>query len=94
MDELQEIIKKAQKENSLFSTVDVEKLLDAIENKKNDYLENKSLQDIIDEVFNVLVLLPIDKYKVEDLCNRLSEYRYYDMHQVIGSAMSTYKKHK
>ena len=25
---------------------------------------------------------------------RLSEYRYYDMHQVIGSAMSTYKKHK
>jgi len=25
---------------------------------------------------------------------RLSEYRYYDMHQVIGSAMATYKKHK
>ena len=25
---------------------------------------------------------------------RLTEYRYYDMHQVIGSAMATYKKHK
>lgn len=25
---------------------------------------------------------------------RLAEYRYYDMHQVVGSAMATYKKHK
>jgi hypothetical protein len=75
---LNEIIKKARKENDLFSNVDIEKLLDAVDNEKNDYLENKTIQDIIDEIVNTLKLLPIDKYKIEDLCNKLSEYRYID----------------
>lgn len=78
MENIEEIIKKAKKENEMFSTVDVDKLLDAIENKKNDYLENKTLQDIVDDVFNVLRTLPINKYKIEELCEKLSEYRYID----------------
>ena len=36
-----EIFENAMKDPSLFSTIDIENLLNSLENEKNDYLENK-----------------------------------------------------
>ena len=37
---IQEIFENARKDPTLFSTMNIEELLNSIENEKNDYLEN------------------------------------------------------
>lgn len=73
---LQEIIVKAKNDASLFSTIDVEKLLEVADDDKNDYLENKTLHDIVNDIHDTLVVLPITKLKIKDIQQKLSEYRY------------------
>jgi hypothetical protein len=73
---LQEIITKAKKEASLFSTLDVDKLLEVAEDEKNDYLENKTMKDIVNDVYQALDTLPFNKTKIQEIQKKLSEYRY------------------
>lgn len=74
---INEIFENAQKDPSLFSTMDINMLLSLIENEKNDYLENKTMKDITEEIYTKIskICLPSDR---ETMCNKLIGYRYVD----------------
>jgi hypothetical protein len=78
-----EIFESAIKDPSLFSTLDINNLLESIENEKNDYLENKTMQTVTDEIFDKIRELGIPETKSRELCNRLIGYRYVDeIHEI------------
>ena len=75
------IFEKVKNDTSLFSQIDIEELLKNINDDKHDYLDNKTLSDILDENIKIIRSngLPLD------LCNRLAGYRYvenlYELHK-------------
>ena len=76
--DINEVFESAKKDPNLFSTIDIENILASIENDKNDYLENKTLADIVKENFENVRSLGIDKTTMEKICNKLIGYRYVD----------------
>jgi predicted house-cleaning noncanonical NTP pyrophosphatase (MazG superfamily) len=52
--EIQEIYENAKKDPSLFSSINMEELLDKIENETTEYLENKTLSELSKIVFTAL----------------------------------------
>jgi hypothetical protein len=75
---IQEIFENARKDPTLFSTMNIEELLDSIENDKNDYLENKTMEDITKEIFENICELDLSLDETKIICNRLIGYRYID----------------
>ena len=73
-----EIYKNALKDPSLFSTIDIDKMLDSIENEKNDYLENKTMDSVTQEIYEKISDLPIPDESKENICKKLIGYRYVD----------------
>jgi len=73
-----EIFKNAMKDPLLFSTIDIENLLDSIEDTNNDYLENKTTESVTKEIFHVIRELKTTKEKQRELCEKLIGYRYVD----------------
>jgi predicted peroxiredoxin len=73
-----EIFEAAKKDPTLFSTLDIEAILDSVENEKNDYLENKTMDDITKEVFENICELALSKETIKDLCDKLIGYRFVD----------------
>jgi hypothetical protein len=76
--DINEVFESAKKDPNLFSTIDIENILNSIENDKNDYLENKTLDDIVKENFENVLSLGLDKTTMEKICNKLIGYRYVD----------------
>jgi len=74
--DIQEIFENAKKDPSLFSSINMDELLDKIENETNDYLENKTLSDISKTIFEVLSENDIEL--IEKYCDKLIGYRYVD----------------
>lgn len=77
---IEELFANAQADPSLLSTVNIDELLDALlEDEKNDYLEDKTHENIAEDILNSLSDLEV--YSPETL-GRLSqsllEYRYVD----------------
>jgi len=73
-----EIFESAMKDPSLFSTIDIEQLLESIENERNDYLDNKTMNTVTADIFDKIKELNIGAEKTQDLCNKLIGYRYVD----------------
>jgi predicted peroxiredoxin len=73
-----EIFEAAKKDPELFSTLDIENILESVENEKNDYLENKTMEDIMRDVFENIHSTCIDKNKVKKICDKLVGYRCVD----------------
>ena len=76
--DLNKIYNDAKQDASLFADIDIERLLEVAEDERNDYLENKSMKDIVDEVFDTINTLSITKTQTKELCEKLTEYRYVD----------------
>jgi hypothetical protein len=76
--QIQEIFENAMKDPELFSTLDIEQLLESIENEKNDYLEGKTLKDINKEIYEKINCLFTPIEQKQDLCNKLVGYRIVD----------------
>mgnify|MGYP001209819337 FL=1 len=76
--DINEIFDNALKDPSLLSRLDIDKLLDSLENPSNDYLENKTLSDVTNTVYDKLKEIDIEKENIEILCNKLIGYRYVD----------------
>jgi hypothetical protein len=75
---INKMFEEAIKDPSLFSTIDIENLLNALETDKNDYLESKTMQSITDEIYeNVSTQIQTLK-TVQDVCKKLVGYRYVD----------------
>jgi hypothetical protein len=73
-----EIFENARKDPSLFSTMNIQELLNSIENEKNDYLENKTMADVTKQMFETISELDLSLEETQNMCNRLIGYRYVD----------------
>lgn len=76
--EINEIFENATKDPELFSTIDIDNLLESIENDKNDYLDGKTMTVINAEIYEQINTLPIETSARRDICNKLIGYRYVD----------------
>jgi hypothetical protein len=74
---VKEIYETAKKDPSLFSTLDIDNLLNTVENRKNDYLENKTMSGIALENYHKLLELGFEE-DLEEKCKKLLEYRLVD----------------
>lgn len=72
---VREIFDNALKDPSLFSTLDIEHLLDTIESTKNDYLDNKTMKTVNEDVYTKIEELKLTKEKSKEMCNKLIGYR-------------------
>jgi NDP-sugar pyrophosphorylase family protein len=80
---INELFEKAMKDPSLFSTMNVEELLNSLEGDKNDYLEKKSMKIITEEIYEVVKTLSISQKLQKEYCNKLTGYRVVDdMHEL------------
>jgi hypothetical protein len=80
---INEIFESASKDPSLFSRIDIEKLLDSIEKDRNDYLDNKTMNNIITDVFEKVDSLVLTTEEKKKICNKLIGYRYVDeLHEI------------
>lgn len=75
---INKIFEEAIKDPSLFSTIDIEKLLNTLETDKNDYLESKTMQSIIDEIYETVYRQIPTLTTVQAVCKKLAGYRYVD----------------
>ena len=73
-----EIFEEALKDPSLFSTLDIDSLLDSIENDKNDYLENKTMKQVTNEIYEKVNELQMSIERKQEFCQKLIGYRYVD----------------
>ena len=73
-----EIFEQALKDPSLFSTLDIDALLDSIESDKNDYLENKTMTTVANEIYEKMNELSTTTEQNLDFCKKLIGYRYVD----------------
>lgn len=75
---INDFFKNALEDPSLLSTIDMDRLLNSLENTKNDYLEEKSLNQLSDEIYQVLESLPIQTETQREYLSKLAGYRYVD----------------
>lgn len=73
-----EIFENARKDPALFSTMNIQELLNSIENEKNDYLENKTMDDITKQIFEEISEFDLSLEETQNICNRLIGYRHVD----------------
>ena len=78
--DIQEIFENAKNDPSLFSSIDIDELLDNIENETTEYLENKTLADISKTILEVLTIEfeTLGKEVIEKHFEKLTGYRYVD----------------
>jgi len=76
--EINEIFQNALKDPELFSTIDIENLLESIENEKNDYLDGKTMTDINNDIYEKIATFNVSVSIKKELCNKLIGYRYVD----------------
>lgn len=78
-----EIFENAMKDPSLFSTMDIEKLLDSIEKEGHDYLEKKTMESITQEIYEQIDDLNLSIEQSAEICEKLIGYRYVDeIHEI------------
>jgi hypothetical protein len=79
------IFEKVKKDTSLLAQIDVEELLKNVNDDKHDYLDNKTLGDILDENIKAVKSLGLPSVQMKDICNKLAGYRYvenlYELHK-------------
>jgi uncharacterized protein YukJ len=72
--DVNEIFNEVMKDPTLMSTLDVDKLLETVENEKNDYLENKTTTSINTEIYEIITNLGL----TADTFDKLIGYRFVD----------------
>jgi predicted house-cleaning noncanonical NTP pyrophosphatase (MazG superfamily) len=81
--DIEEIFENAKKDPLLFSSINVNELLDKIENETTEYLENKTLGDISKIIFQILSEYTFEnktlgKEIITKYYEKLGGYRYID----------------
>lgn len=79
------IFENVRKDTSLLANIDMDELLRATDNDKNDYLNDKTLDDILEENIQAIKRLKLPKKEILELSNKLVGYRYienvFDIHK-------------
>tara|TARA_B100001057_G_scaffold499089_1_gene608464 strand:+ start:12903 stop:13382 length:480 start_codon:yes stop_codon:yes gene_type:complete len=82
-DEVKEIFEAAMKDPSLLSTINIESLIDNIENDANNYLEEKTMEMINNDIFNIIKNISISIEDKKNYCDKLIGYRIIeDLHEL------------
>ena len=77
------IFENVRKDTSLLANMDIEEILKNVE--KNSYLENKSLDDLLEEKMTTLNTLRISKEQKKELCDKLVDYRFvHNIYEIIS----------
>jgi len=91
--DIEEIFKNAKSDPELLSNINVDELLNAIDSEKTDYLENKTLKSISNEIFESLVEIGCSSKTIKNYCEKLIGYRLvnkiYELHK--GKLVKTIK---
>jgi hypothetical protein len=74
--DLNGLFENAKRDPSLFSTIDIQNLLDSIENERNDYLEDKTMASVHKDILEVLEEQELCDEDTEKYFKKLMEYRY------------------
>ena len=74
--DIKQIYENAINDPMLFSTIDIDSLLAKIDNVDDNYLENKKLSDITNDIFDAIGELNINNDLAINMCERLAGYRY------------------
>jgi len=80
---INQIFENAMSDPTLLSTIDIDKMLDSLENDRNDYLENKTIESVTTEIYEKVneLIVPIETKR--HYCKNLSEYRLVnDIHEL------------
>jgi hypothetical protein len=72
---INQLYQDALTDPSLLSTLDVDQLLSTLETNKNDYLENKTLNGITNDVYNCIRDIRVDNEMQHQMCMKLVGYR-------------------
>jgi len=75
---INKMFEEAIKDPNLFSTLDIENLLNTLETDKNDYLETKTMQSITDDIYETVSNQIQTLKTIEEVCKKLAGYRYVD----------------
>jgi hypothetical protein len=79
------IFENVRKDTSRLANIDMDELLRATENDKNDYLNDKTLDDILEENIQAIKRLKLPKKEIIELSSKLVGYRYvenvFDVHK-------------
>jgi len=75
---INQLFEEALNDPSLLSTLDIDNLLDSIESTKNDYLDNKTMSDISNEIREKVEETGISHEKKEAIIAKLNGYRVVD----------------
>jgi len=76
--DINQIFEDAIKDPSLFSTIDIDNLLNSIETDRNDYLDTKTIQTVTDEIYEKVSEQIQNNEALEDICSKLMGYRVVD----------------
>lgn len=77
-DDINQVYQDALRDPSLLSSMNVDELLDSLETSKNDYLENKTLNSITNDIYNSICEVCRDPEEQQKLCLKLVGYRVVD----------------
>jgi len=77
-DTINKLYNDALTDPSLLSTIDIDELLDTLETNKTDYLENKTLNVITDEIYTCVCEVCPDTNSHKSICLKLVGYRLID----------------
>jgi hypothetical protein len=72
------LLEKTSKDPALFSNIDIDTLLNGMENRNNEYLENKTASSITAENLDVVCSLGLPEDKQREMFSKLTDYRYVD----------------
>lgn len=80
---VEEIFKNALQDPSLLSAIDIDQLLSMTDNPKTDYLENRTMPELANDVSDALTQLLNDDQKILEYKIKLSGYRFVDeLHEI------------
>lgn len=75
---INEIFEQAIADPTLISTIDIDKLLDSVEENQNEYLENKSMEEIRQEINQYIDELNVENERKLSYSDKLIGYRLVD----------------
>lgn len=75
-EEIKEIFEQALKDPSLLSEINIEKLLESVDDDKNNYLEDKTMNTINNEIYETINVLNINIEEKKKICDKLIGYRF------------------
>jgi hypothetical protein len=80
---VEEIFKNALQDPSLLSAIDIDQLLSMTDNPKTDYLENRTMPELENDVSDALTQLLNDDQKILEYKIKLGGYRFVDeLHEI------------